>query len=328
MDLIVNNKLIKAPILNIINQLKSELPNKKLKDIKDKYTYISVTCPHHKGGLENKPSCSIYCGDDPNLQYGYTNCFSCDYKGPLYHFIGECFDEDDEFGKEWLLNRFGNTIVKDINYISPIIKQKNTNKILDENILDSYQNYHPYMTQRKLTKEIILKFKIKYDPVTKNIIFPVWDEHNKLIMLTKRNIDTKQFYIDKNIDKPVYLLNYIQNNNIKEVYVCESQINTLTCFTYNKPAIGMLGTGSQHQYELLKKSGIKHYILGFDGDFAGDKGIFNFILNLSSNALIDVLELPRGKDINDLSKEEFDELNIINSYEWLEKHKNFKLNNV
>ena len=47
-------------------------------------------------------------------------------------------------------------------------------------------------------------------------------------MLTRRSVIDKTFIIDKDKEKPVYLLNYIKNNNIKEATVVESQINCLT----------------------------------------------------------------------------------------------------
>lgn len=99
-DLVINHNLIKAPIIDILKQIKKEITNGKLKDIEPKHSYVRVTCPHHKGGQENTPACSVYCGDDPNIEYGTTNCFACGFKGPLWHFVAECFDEDDEFGKE------------------------------------------------------------------------------------------------------------------------------------------------------------------------------------------------------------------------------------
>ena len=305
MDLIIDNKIINTPILTILKQIKNEINNHKLQDIKDKHSYISVTCPHHKNGMEKKPSCSIYCGDSPNIELYTCNCFTCGFKGPLYHFIGECFDADDNFGKEWLIARFGNTLTNTQSlYLPKIEKKLDVLNYMDVNILNNFQSYHPYMTQRKLTQEVIDKFQIKYDPSCKCIIFPVYDEHNKLIMLTKRSVESKQFYIDKNIQKPVYLLNNALNNNYKTLFVCESQINALTLYTYNLPAIALFGTGSSHQYDILNKSGIKQFILCFDGDEAGEKGIKKFQNNIKGS-FITILHLPPGKDVNDLTKEEF-----------------------
>ena len=78
-DLVINNKIIDAPMLDILRQLRKELTNGKLKDIIDKHDNIIVTCPHHKDGMENHPSCSVYCGEDANIEYGSVHCFTCGF---------------------------------------------------------------------------------------------------------------------------------------------------------------------------------------------------------------------------------------------------------
>lgn len=309
----IENKAITASIENILEALKKELRNNKLKDIRKKGENIVVSCPHHKNGLEHNPSCSIYCGDSPDIEYGTVHCFTCGFSGPLWHFIAECFDSDDNFGKQWLLERFGDVFVQESLILpsidlKPVIKKQS---YLDENILNCFQNYHPYMTQRKLSNDVINKFKIKYDTSAKCIVFPVWDINNNLVMLTRRSVYNKTFIIDKGVEKPVYLLNYIKKENIKTVYVCESQINALTLWSYGYPAIALFGTGAKHQYELLNKSGIRNYYLCFDGDDAGDKGTQNFIKNIRKDVLINIIKIPKGKDVNDLSLEEFQKLPII-----------------
>ena len=49
------------------------------------------------------------------------------------------------------------------------------------------------------------------------------------------------------------------------------------------------------------------YKLCFDGDAAGNKGTNNFIKNVK-NSFISVVKIPLGKDVNDLTKDEFDKL--------------------
>ena len=313
---IINNRLIDTPIDIILKQLKSELTNNKLNYIDNKSNgWIRVTCPHHAGGLEKNPSCGIYNGDDPKIERGTAHCFTCDFVGPLYHFVAECFDREDSFGKKWLLDRFGGARVNDedihLDYIS--LNNKKENNFLDESILNNFQSWHPYMSKRKLTQEVCNKFKIKYDPISKCIVFPVWDEKNNLVMLTKRSIETKNFYIDKDKEKPIYLLNYIKANNIKEVIVCESQINCLTLIGWGYSSIATFGCNiTKHQFQLLNNSGIEHYYLAFDGDEAGKKGINKFLTYIRKDVLVDIIKIPLGKDVNDLTKEEFMKLPTLN----------------
>lgn len=50
------------------------------------------------------------------------------------------------------------------------------------------------------------------------------------------------------------------------------------------------------------------YNLLFDGDEAGDKGIQKFLQNIRKDVIINIIRVPRGKDINDLSYEEVEKL--------------------
>ena len=334
-ELVINNHIIDASLDKILKTLKSELSNGKLAKIENKGSEFRVTCPNnnHKGGMENKPSCNICATSAGNIEFGYFHCFTCNDSGPLYHFVAECFDRDDEFGKEWLLERFGHTLVDertssvienlDLDFVSKNnMLQKNETKYLNETNLDSLQTWHPYMSKRKLSREICEKFKLRYDSKSDCVVFPVYDENSKLYMMTKRSVTGKQFYIDKDADKPVYLLYHILNNNIKYAIVCESQINALYCQSLGLSAIATFGCNiTKRQFDLLNKSCIRHYILAFDGDDAGNRGIKKFINNIRKDVFVDVLKLPKGKDINDLTKEEVIELleNECLNYEELVK---------
>ena len=166
------------------------------------------------------------------------------------------------------------------------------------------------MTKRKLSKETCEKFKIKYDKDTNCLVFPVWNNKDELVFLTRRNIDSKNFYIDKGADKStIYLLNYVLKGNYKVVVVVESQINALTLWQCGYPAIALFGAGtSKEQMETLNKSPIRHYLLAYDNDSAGIHGINNFQKYIRKDVLVDVINLPVGKDINDLEQEEIDKL--------------------
>ena len=75
----------------------------------------------------------------------------------------------------------------------------------------------------------------------------------------------------------------------------------------------MFGCGCKSQYEILKRSGIREYILCFDGDNAGRNATRNFIRNLRGTVFISYVDMPDGFDINDLTKEQFNKLPLIYS---------------
>lgn len=315
MELVINNKVIDAPVYDILKQVHKETNGRYLNTIIDKGDNVFIQCPFHSDGKEKHPSCTVFARDDDKYtDKGITHCFACGISVPLFTLVGHCFDQDDEFGKEWLVQRYSNIFIEKQTYLPEIQIGKPKETVLDESILDQFAYFHPYQFQRKLSQEIILKYKVGYDKETDSITFPVWDEHNRLKFITKRSVKTKQFFIPQGVKKPVYLLNFMLKENRDTVFVCESQINALYMNTLGYPAVALIGTGTRDQYEILNKSPIRHYILAFDGDEAGDKGITRFLSNIRKDVFVDVMLLPRGKDCNDLTSEEIANLPLVSQY--------------
>lgn len=306
----VKNKIIVTPIKDILEQVHTETKGRYLKQMIVRGSNIGITCPFHSEGNEYHPSCYIV-DDFSRDDNGVYHCFACGSSGTLLDLIAFCFQEDVIFATEWLEERFADSFVMNDVYLPEITLKKDKLSYLDENILEQYRYFHPYMFERHLTEEIIRKFQIGCTSDGRYITFPCWDEHNNLVGIYMRSTINKEFIIPKNIKKCVYLLNYCINNNITTVYVCESQFNALTLYVWGYNGIALFGTGSKEQYEILKRSGIRNYILCFDGDSAGDKARERFIRYMPKDIFITSKILPRGKDVNDLSKEEFDNLPVI-----------------
>ena len=301
----INNIVIDEPIQNILSKIKYESKKPHLFGrLSSKQDSISIACPFHSNGLEKHNSASIYQGkDNPNIEYGTFHCFTCSLSYRLPTFVSKCFDVDDiKFGENWLLTNFKNTLIETQYQLPEITLTKPKQSYLDSSILEKYNYYHPYMWKRNLTKEVVDTFQIGYDKDTNAITFPVWDDRNNLVMITKRCVDSKKFYIEKNIEKPIYLLNFIKNNNISKVYVVESQINCLTLWGWGYPAIALFGCSiTPNQINILKKSGIRNYILCLDSDTAGKNGTQRFINNMPKDVFISQVQIPKGKDVNDLT---------------------------
>ena len=229
--------------------------------------------------------------NDPEVEYGKVKCFTCGYTVPLYTMIGHLFNSDDEFGKEWLNERFGNVFVE-YEKTLPEITLSREDRFLNESILNEYVGKrHPYMYKRKLTDDVMDYFKIGFDENTNSIVFPVWDEHNRLVMLSRRCVDKKRFDLAQSVQKPIYLLNFIKKLKYTKVFVVESQIDALTLWGWGYPAIALFGCGCKSQYEILKRSGIREFILCFDGDAAGRKATKNFISSLRGSVFISYVEM-------------------------------------
>lgn len=319
MQLVIRGKPITASISEILTELKKECNGRYLTDIKEKGDNIVVTCPNHKDGRESNPSCSIYCGSSSQVEYGLIHCFTCGFKGRLTVLVEKCLAMSEAEAEMWLVRKFGGVFNSFISIDSPItFDNKKSQKLVDKSILEEYNYYHPYMEKRKITKEVARRFHVGYDSKSESITFPVWDEHNNLVMITRRNINNKNFFIPPCAAKPVYLLNECMK--YKFAIITESQINCLTLWGYDIPACALLGTGSKEQYSILNKSGISHFYLALDGDSAGKNGTYKLLTHLREDIIVDIIKIPNFKDVNDLSFEEFRNLPIIGKEEWLKEY--------
>lgn len=307
----VGNRRIYTPLYDIILDIQKINISGKLKIVKSRGSNIRVTCPVHKDGLENKPSADVYVGDTTdNVEYGWFRCFTCDSQGPFTKFVAECLDISESDAKNWLIDNYADNSSVEESLILPEIlthsKSKETSYISEE-ILNSFESFHPYMIERKLSKRIIELFEVKYNSKSKSLVFPVRDEFGNLTMLTERSVDTKYFYIEEDKEKPLYLLYYLIKNKIDTCIITEGQIDALTACSYGFPCIATIGAISDHQIDLINKSGIRVLYVMFDNDAAGRRFAFKLKKALRKDILvIDVpIIIPGKKDINDLSHDEF-----------------------
>lgn len=312
----VNNVPILEDELVVLEKLRFDLLQEGkdlLRDFKRSGNNIQFTCPIHNHGQERKPSCGITINDTNEIKSGTVHCFACGYTAALDEMISHCFGFDDggNFGRKWLSKNFVNISVQSRQKIElptsrNTVKTNKPNYVSEEE-LASYRYFHDYMFKRKLTEEVIEKFDVGYDPQQKTLTFPVRDKTGNTLFIARRSVQTKYFHYPAGVDKPVYGV-FELPNNCNEVIICESIINCLTCWVYGKHAVALNGTGTSKQYEQLKKLNCRKFICALDPDEAGQRGTQKLKNYLGKHKIITQYLIPKGKDINDLSKEEFDDL--------------------
>lgn len=311
----IDNYIIDIPLFEVVTKLRMALTNGKLKEIKswtEGDDNIVVTCPnrHHKGGREHSAAMNIYVGDNHNIPYGFCKCWACDFQCQFTYFVAECFECSEDFAKKWLISNFGvlastNVLTDD----SIVIKRKKTIAKLPSTYLDNLQDWHPYLAERKLSREVCELFKVKYDPVTSQIVFPCFDVAGNIIMAPRRSIVYKNFYLDKEQDKPVYCLDFIIKNNITTAMICEGPFDVLTCYTYGYPAIGTFGNPSPSQINAINKSPIKVLYIAMDNDSAGRRMANTIKAGLDPRIIVKEVQWPvHIKDPNELTFEEFNKI--------------------
>lgn len=298
------NTTTKDILDKLIIDLRAQGSDLFMKGYKDQNEYFMVQCPYHKFGQERHPSAQFRKKD------GLFYCFNCKETHSLTSVIYHCLHTN---GRRWLLDNFQGETVDDRKVEFNIGKEeKQLPNYINKEVLKQYRFTHPYMFERKLDIDTIRKFDIGYDKERDCITFPVKDENGNILFIATRNIKNKFFQYPKNIDKPLYGYYEIKREikkgiNIREVYICESMLDALFIWRCGKYAIALNGTGSKYQYDLLKKSEFRIFILATDNDDAGKKARDRFKANIKNKIIkeIDYNSYKNCKDINDMTEEQF-----------------------
>ncbi|MBO7212405.1 MAG: toprim domain-containing protein [Methanobrevibacter sp.] len=333
----VSGMPILADEMEVLTELKSQLALNGIymfKSIKPITNHIQFSCPFHKDGQESKPSCGITTvdvktGDGHITKAGTVHCFTCQRVCSLEEMISYCFGKNDfgAFGTQWLKKNFltvqyENRQEIDLDLDRGKKKEVRTKNYVSEEELDSYRYVHPYILNRKITEDVIDFFDVGYDRdfvlKSKNgkeyhlecITFPVRDITGGTLFIARRCITSKLFHYPHGVIKPLYGIYELSllEKYPDEIIVCESIINCLTCWSYGKYAVALNGTSTPEQIQELKKLPCRKIILGLDPDAAGNRGREKIKKYIGNSKIVTDLIIPEGKDINDLTKEEFDNL--------------------
>ena len=303
-----NNRKISTPLFNIIEDMRKIIINGKLAVVKNKGLNIRVTCPFHKDGCENKASADVYIGpSNDNVSYGWFKCFTCGEQHPFEYFVAKCLDTSHANALKWLTDNYADEPEAFSINLPEICLAEKKSQYLPESTLAAFESFHPYLIHRHISKQILNLFEVKYDTKSKCVVFPVRDEHKRLAMLTRRSTLEKFFVIDEDKEKPLYLLYYILERGLDFAMITEAQIDALTACTYDFPCIATMGAISDHQIDLINKSGIRILYTMFDNDAAGKRFTRKLIQHLRKDILVIQVPfvIPGKKDINDLTYDEF-----------------------
>ena len=319
----VNNHVILDDTQDILIELRKQLELngvKRFAKFIDSGKNIQTNCPFHKEGQERKPSFGI------NKNTGECHCFGCGWSGTLSEMISNCFGKDDfgAYGNKWLIRNFLSVAVEsrpdiDVDFCRRKKITSETKKYISEQELDSYRYTHPYMYKRKLTDEIIDLFDIGYDKSTECITFPNRDINGNCLFIARRSVKTKFFNYPQDVEKPVYGLyecnicaKTIKNWFPNEIIICESMLDSLTCWVYGKYAVALNGTGNENQFKTLRNMPNRKFILATDMDEAGLKARERIRQSLGNKLVTEyVWDINVAKDINDMNKEYFDSLKEV-----------------
>lgn len=273
---------------------------------------IQTQCPFHSMGQERNPSFGI-CNNRQSPAYGLYHCFTCDAKGTIVQLVNRLNGIDDD-NDTTLIQQVSDIVYSE--YRQPIVLNlravKDKKSTVHDIVLKSYRDIHTdYLTNRQVAPLIQQLFDCGYDPVQEAVTFPVKDINGKVCFVATRKIKYKQYHYPAGVEKPLYglyeLLTLFPDST--SIVIVESIINALTLWSWQIPAVALLGTGSQTQIDFLNSLNIRHFILCLDGDSAGWKGTDK--LKNSLNAFVQVIPMIPGKDVNDLDETVFRSLMLL-----------------
>lgn len=299
--------------------------------------YYQMYCPFHNNGQERKPSFGVLLRDQlRNGRYteaGFAHCFTCGYAHDFGTFVKdvckdhsinpEMYDDLNEI-VSGVSSRVSDSLIPDTLMTSVLnayavedlrLRTLGKRSYVTEEELARYRFTVPYMYQRRLTDAVIEKYDVGFDgnhipPGRKKalpcVTFPVRDISGHTLFICRRSIEGKYFNLPADVEKPVYGI-YELEPGTKEVIICESIFNALTCVVYGRPAVALLGTGTSYQMNQLKRLGVQSFVICMDNDEAGHKGTARIRRALRTSALVWSMTVPEGKDVNDLDKEEFEQ---------------------
>ena len=324
----LQDTIIQADTQSVLDMLKFDLAQHgvdRFHQFRRNGDNIQTSCPFHKNGQERKPSFGV------NGEIDKCHCFSCSWSGTIEEMISELYGYQDEgkFGKRWLIKRFNTVEIETRPNIMEGFNERN-NRLNDRNInrldnlnnnpvdntyisdeeLDKYRYIHPYMYERKMDDRVIEIFDIGYDKETECITFPIRDKNGNCLFIARRSVNTKFFSYPQGVEKPVYGLYelYQLDEFPKEIYICESMIDAITIWSYNKYAVALNGLGNDLSITQLNNLPNRTFILATDKDDAGRKARIKLKNKLSNKIIkeLDYSSYPEcAKDINDMSRTEF-----------------------
>lgn len=302
--------------------------------------WYSVYCPFHSDGSEKKPSCGVSLEDSfangKKMHAGHWNCFACKASYSFNSGITEILKNHNISisGLDWLKENVegfsvdsadsSDRILPDSTIIAIndalALKQiknklsKNKESFVPESELAKYRYTIDYMYKRKLTDQAIALYDVGFDPNwipegRKNpvpcVTFPVRNKDKQTLFLVRRSIEGKIFNYPKGVTKPLYGLEVIPKD-CNEIIICESCFNCITAHIYGYQSVALLGTSTPYQIHQLRRLGVREFVIALDPDDAGMRGAAKLKKALSDIAIVYIMHLPEGKDVNDCTKEEFD----------------------
>lgn len=320
---------IVATVEQVVRDLKLQLYGTGLlKEINNTGSDLMITCPFHKGGKENKPSCGVLLKEKhlngKSYEAGTVHCYTCGYTSDLPQFVADVLGLKNSLdGYKWLVGKYNySTEEREPLELNLYRGQAQKSSYMDEDLVEKYhqsllksEEACTYLKNRKLADWVLKAYRVGFDPEDAMVLFPVRGMDGRVVFYKGRSITGKHFYNAKDIDKSsvVFGLWELCEGHFKDVvtaedliWITESEIDALSLISYGEYAVAIMGSHiSEEQCRDLERAPFRRFVIATDNDEAGRKGA----------SQIKRLLIPKGfrftnlrwntelKDINDLVTE-------------------------
>ena len=268
-----------------------------------------------------------------DVHSGLFHCFGCHAGGDLVDLVRQKLELSFIESCEWLMKFLGlegspDSFLKTLSqftesnrFIERMQASQFEVRVYDEQWLVHLTKEHrEFYHQKGFPDTLLDEFEVGYAQDghgTPRLFFPIRDTLEQLVGVSGRRIDGQDesfkwiHTTDLSKNKLLYHLHlakqYVTIGTSTELIVVEGPVDCMRAALYGKRnTVALLGHRiSDAQKSLLMQYALK-IVLALDADAAGDMGTKEAIQTLRDDFDVTVMPLPMGKDIGDLSPEEFE----------------------
>lgn len=259
---------------------------------------------------ERHPSFAVNLEDGLWIDSGNSDEYY--HKGNFIKLLSVLRNEDYELVEDYLIEKYA-TILADTDALElhlNLYGEQDKPKIIDRASIEHlYKIQTDYLTNRGISLEVQQLFGTGYNPDNQTVALLWTDKRGNIINIKYRRTNQKAFFYEKGgqpIKNYVFGIYQCIIRKAKRVFLCESEIDALTFWTYGYPAVAVGGSSlSEKQQQILLSSGIEELVVATDNDLVGNR--FRDFLKEELAGFITIFNFifpEKIKDINEMTGEQ------------------------
>lgn len=243
--------------------------------------------------------------------WGDSGAYDADYEsGNLPKLLAFLRDESYEETCEYLFEMYKPYFAEETSNVNirQIRLRKGLQRIkLGEEVISPCNFRHIYLGKRGVSDRVQRFFGVGYRKDANAVTIPWRHADGSLANVKYRKVRGKAFWYERGgapIRSLIYGIDKVYKHDLRTVYVCEAEIDAMSCYTAGVPAVALGGASvSERQLDLIRMSPIEHVIIAVDNDKPGRKLRKQLIDGLRKYVRVSEVEREdnAGKDdMNDL----------------------------